>query len=148
MKKTQEISIMVVDDDNLDIENIHRAFLKNNMINPLCVAYDGVDAWEKLTGENGVEQLSPLPKIMVLDINMPRMNGLELLGKMRANDILKSMMVFILTTSDDDKDIIKPHNLNVAGYLLKPVLFKDFMNNMVAMERYWLLIEYPGSVVQ
>ena len=72
-------SILLIDDDGIDREAIARAFKHSAIKNPLFTAFDGVDALEKLRGENGQEQLSPLPKIILLDINMPRMNGLDMI---------------------------------------------------------------------
>lgn len=134
------VSILVAEDDEVDVMNIKRAFKKNNMKNPVHYAKNGIEAWEILTkssNEGGIAK----PKVLLLDINMPKMNGLELLEKIRANDELKSLSVFMLTTSDDDNDKFRAHNLNVAGYIIKPVNFEKFVAAVATLNNYWALTE-------
>ncbi len=115
--------IILVEDDDIDRMVVTRAFAKNNIKNPLHIARDGEEALEMLKGLNGKEKLDPLPKIMLLDINMPRMNGLELLREIRHDEELQTISVFMLTTSKDDQDRLEAYKNNVAGYIIKPVSF-------------------------
>ena len=93
-----DLSILLVEDDEVDIKNLKRAFKKVNIGNPLFVARDGVEALEMLRA-NGEDRLQPRPKIVLLDINMPRMNGIECLTEIRKDPALHALSVFIMTTS-------------------------------------------------
>ena len=104
MNFTADISILLVEDDEVDIMNIKRAFKKNQIPNPLFVANNGLEALDMLLGDNGAIKIEPTPKIILLDINMPKMNGIEFLSKLREISTLKSISVFVMTTSNEDKD--------------------------------------------
>jgi CheY-like chemotaxis protein len=143
---TQEeklLNILLVEDDSVDVMNVQRAFKKNNITNPLHIAFNGVEALNMLRGTNGKPKLNPTPRIILLDINMPKMNGLEFLREMRMDPELKSISVFVMTTSNDDQDKIEAYNLNVAGYILKPLSFEKFVNAVAVLSSYWKLCEQP-----
>lgn len=142
MKETKLVNILVAEDDEVDVMNIQRAFKKNNMSNPVYYAKNGLEAWEMLKGIGGHPSIVPSPKVVLLDINMPKMNGLELLEKIRADEELKSLSVFMLTTSDDDTDKWRAQNLNVAGYIIKPVNFEKFVSAVATLNKYWQLTEF------
>jgi len=127
---------LLVEDDEVDVMNVKRAFSKNNIKNPLFIAGNGVEALEML--ENNIV---PLPKIIILDINMPKMNGIEFLKVMRADEKLKNISVFVMTTSNEDSDKIKAYNLNVAGYILKPLSFEKFLSSVATLKNFWQLCE-------
>ena len=137
------VTIMLVEDDEIDIKNVQRAFAKNNIANPLVVAHDGVEGLDMLRGTNGYAKVNPLPRIILLDINMPKMNGIEFLEAIRADEKLKAISVFVMTTSNDEKDKINAYNYNVAGYILKPVNFEIFLNAFSILDTYWKLCELP-----
>lgn len=138
------LNVLLVEDDEVDVMNVKRAFRRNNITNPLYVASNGLEALKILRGENGSYPKIPQQRrIILLDLNMPRMGGLEFLHELRADYSLKSIPVIILTTSDEDKDRIEAYNLNVAGYLLKPVKFTQFAEAMVTLNKYWSLCEIP-----
>lgn len=140
MKEREEmINVLLVEDDEVDVMNVRRAFEKNNITNPLWVASDGVEALELL--EEGEVPLNRL--LVLLDLNMPRMGGIELLREIRARDDLRHLPVVVLTTSDDERDRIEAYNLNVAGYLVKPVTFLSFVEAMATLNKYWTLVELP-----
>ena len=80
---------------------------------------------------------------MLLDLNMPRMNGIEFLRELRADPDLHSTVVVVLTTSDEERDKVEAYNLNVAGYLVKPVTFVSFVETMATLNKYWTLVELP-----
>jgi CheY-like chemotaxis protein len=133
------LNILLVEDDQVDVMNVKRAFDKNRIGNPLYVAEDGIRALETLRS-------SAMPRerrIVLLDLNMPRMNGIEFLKELRADPDLHMTPVVVLTTSDDERDKINAYNLNVAGYLLKPVTFANFVEVMAALNKYWTLVEFP-----
>ena len=133
------LNILLVEDDEVDVMNVRRAFDRNNVSNPLFVAGNGLEALELLRGNT-------IPKerrLILLDLNMPKMNGIEFLQTLRADPELSSTPVVVLTTSNDDQDKIDAYNLNVAGYLLKPVTFSNFCERMTTLNKYWALVEMP-----
>lgn len=133
------LNILLVEDDEIDIMNVQRAFRKNNITNPLFIARNGLEALEMLQQEK-----VPLPHIVILDINMPKMNGLEFLQAVRKDDNLKHLNVFVMTTSNDDNDKINAYNLNVAGYILKPLSFEKFIASVATLNSYWKLCQRPS----
>lgn len=137
------IHIMLVEDDEVDVLSIQRTFKKNKIANPLHVATNGWEALNKLCGWNGEKKLDPLPKIILLDINMPKMNGIEFLKILRADPELKSTLVFVLTSSNNERDIIAAYDFNVAGYILKPLQFADFTQSVSILNLFWALVEFP-----
>jgi CheY-like chemotaxis protein len=130
------VNILLVEDDEVDVMNVKRAFAKNNIKNELFVAGNGVEALEMLNSA-----IVPLPKIIILDINMPKMNGIEFLKIMRADDKFKNISVFVMTTSNEDSDKINAYNLNVAGYILKPLSFEKFLSSVATLKNFWQLCE-------
>ena len=133
------LNIFLVEDDDVDVMNVKRAFAQNNIRNPLFVAHDGVEALEKLRSR----EIPKERRIVLLDLNMPRMNGIEFLRVVRNDPALCSMTVVVLTTSKNEQDRIDAYNLNVAGYLVKPVTFAKFCDVMVTLNKYWSLVEFP-----
>ena len=133
------LNILLIEDDQVDVMNVQRAFDRNRIANPLFVAPDGVEGLRMLrAGEVPRER-----RIILLDLNMPRMNGIEFLKELRSDPALSHTPVVVLTTSDDERDKINAYNLNVAGYLLKPVTFVNFVEVMAALNKYWTLVELP-----
>jgi CheY-like chemotaxis protein len=133
------LNILLVDDDDIDVMTVQRAFRKNNLANQLNVAGDGIDALRMLrSGEVPLDN-----RIILLDINMPRMDGIEFLRELRADPALASTTVVVLTTSNEDRDRIQAYELNVAGYLLKPVTFESFVESMATLNKYWTQMEFP-----
>lgn len=138
---TQSIKVLLVEDDEVDIMNVQRAFKKNNINNPLFIARDGLEALEMLR-ENGDKQLTT-PPVILLDINMPKMGGLEFLKVLRNDPKLKSISVFVMSTSNEENDKISAYGLNVAGYIVKPLSFDSFVNSVSILNHYWHLCEQP-----
>jgi len=138
------INILLVEDDEVDVMNVRRAFKKYKITNPLYVAGNGIEALNMLRSQDGQQpQVPESRRLILLDLNMPKMNGLEFLHAIRQDEILKRSPVIVLTTSDEDRDRIEAYNLNVAGYILKPVTFINFAEVMVALNKYWALCEMP-----
>jgi CheY-like chemotaxis protein len=140
MNQEKILHILLVDDDEVDVMNVQRAFKKNNIANPLYVARNGLEALEMLRGQNGAA-IPTERRLILLDLNMPKMNGLEFLRELRADPQLRSLTVVVLTTSDDDRDKVEAYELNVAGYILKPVTFTAFVEAMAALNKYWTISE-------
>jgi CheY-like chemotaxis protein len=137
------VNILLVEDDSVDVMNVERAFRKNNIHNPLFHAKNGLLALDLLRGTNGKTCISPRPQIILLDLNMPQMNGIEFLKELRKDEDLKSISVFVMTTSNDERDRFEAYNLNVAGYILKPVSFEKFVDAVSILNSYWKLCEQP-----
>ena len=135
---TRELHILLVDDDDVDVMNVQRAFEKSRITNPVHVANNGIEALELL--RNGT--VGPR-RLVLLDLNMPRMNGIEFLREVRADGQLLNTSVVVLTTSNEERDKVEAYKLNVAGYLLKPVTFASFVDVMAALNKYWTLVEMP-----
>ena len=138
MPTSREVNILVVEDDEIDVKALLMAFKKLKIANPVTVAKDGIEGWEAL-------QSLARPYLLILDINMPRMNGIELLEKIRATEKYHDSIVFVLTTSTDDKDKFEAYNLNVAGYMLKSDMGTSFIRAIEMVEQYWKVVEFPGS---
>jgi CheY-like chemotaxis protein len=139
MNGDRMLNILLVEDDEVDVLNVRRAFQKNHIANPLFVARDGVEALEQLRGG----AVPAERRIVLLDLNMPRMNGIEFLRELRRDPRLAPTPVVVLTTSNDERDKVDAYDLNVAGYLVKPVTFANFCEVMAALNKYWTLVEMP-----
>lgn len=142
MMQTLMLNILLVEDDEVDVMTVQRAFKKGNITNPLYIAGNGIEALKMLRGEPG--QASTVPadrRIILLDLNMPKMNGLEFLQELRADLTIRHIPVVVLTTSNEEQDRVQAYNLNVAGYILKPITFGNFVELMVTLNKYWTLCE-------
>lgn len=139
MNDQKVLNILLVEDDEVDVMNVRRAFKKNNISNPLHVAGNGLEALDML--RSGA--IPGARRLVLLDLNMPKMNGIEFLRALRADPDLASTPVVVLTTSDDERDRVEAYNLNVAGYILKPVTFGNFVDAMATLNKYWTLVEMP-----
>lgn len=133
------LNILLVEDDAVDVMNVQRAFEQAHIENPLFIASDGVEALELLRRSS----IPPDRRLILLDLNLPRMNGIEFLRELRDDPTLRTIPVVVLTTSADDRDKTAAFDLHVAGYLLKPVGFKSFVDLMSAVDRYWSRAEMP-----
>jgi CheY-like chemotaxis protein len=133
------LNILLVEDDDVDVMNVRRAFQKNHITNPLFVATNGLEALAQLRGG----EIPRDRRLVLLDLNMPQMNGIEFLRELRKDPELRLTPVVVLTTSNDDRDRIEAYDLNVAGYLLKPVTFGNFCELMTTLNKYWALVELP-----
>ncbi|MBF2025745.1 MAG: response regulator [Oscillatoriales cyanobacterium C42_A2020_001] len=144
MRDTQTINVLLVEDDEVDVMNVKRAFKKNQINNPLHVAANGVQALEMLRGDGSVTPTIPSSRcVIILDLNMPKMGGLEFLQELRSDPILRFLPVVVLTTSDQQEDRRQAYEYNVAGYLIKPVTFAAFSNLIAVLNQYWMLNEMP-----
>lgn len=140
MTKKEIPSILLVEDDEVDIMNVKRAFKKNNIENPLHIAMNGLEALELLRRDDWGPS-NPRPKVIISDINMPKMNGIEFIQEVRKDSSLKSLTVFVMTTSSEDSDKIDAYNLNVAGYIVKPMSFAKFVSAVGTLNEFWNLCE-------
>jgi len=116
--------ILLVEDDELDVISVERSLKKLNEEYILYTAYNGIEALEILRGTNG-KKIDPLPDVILLDLNMPKMNGVEFLKALREDEKLKDIKVFIMTTSGEEADRKATENLGISGYLIKPLNFNN-----------------------
>lgn len=135
-------SILLVDDDDLDVELVERSFRKYKLMNSIVHAPNGADALRILRGESRHPTL-PKPYLILLDINMPRMNGLEFLTELRNDPSIAMSVVFMLTTSDRPQDREEAYACHVAGYILKQNCGQDFINAIRLIENYQTLVVLP-----
>jgi CheY-like chemotaxis protein len=137
------LHILLVEDDELDVMNVQRAFKKNNITNPLYVAGNGIEALEMLRGQGDGPHVPNHRRLVLLDLNMPRMGGIEFLHELRNDPDLAPTTVIVLTTSDEERDKVEAYKLNVAGYILKPVTLQAFIEIMATLNKYWTVSELP-----
>lgn len=132
------VNILLVEDDEVDVMNVKRAFKKGNVSNPLFVANNGIEALDLLENNKMAN-----PRIILLDLNMPKMGGIEFLEVLRKKEEFKNISVFVMTTSNEESDKIDAYNLNVAGYILKPLSMDRFIEAVSILNNYWKLCEFP-----
>jgi CheY-like chemotaxis protein len=137
---SKPLNILLVDDDDGDAKAVQRAFQKARIANPLIRAVDGMEALDMLKGANGKAK-PPTPFMLLVDLNMPRMNGIQLVKTLREDDDLRKSIVFMLTTSKREK--VAAYNLNVAGYIVKETAGQDFLKLVGLVDCYWRIVEMP-----
>jgi CheY-like chemotaxis protein len=128
----------LVEDDRVDVMTVQRALKEIRVTNPVEVAGNGEEALKFLNNTT-----NPKPGIILLDLNMPKMNGIEFLKRAKQDDRLKKIPVVVLTTSKDEQDKVESFNLGVAGYMIKPVDYRKFVEVIKAIDMYWTLSELP-----
>jgi CheY-like chemotaxis protein len=139
---TTPIKILLVEDDDGDAKSVQRAFKSARILNTMVRAVDGIDALDVMRGSNGRQKLAP-PYVLLVDMNMPRMNGIELVETLRQDEELRASIVFVLTTSKRDEDKLASYNLNVAGYIVKERAGEHFKNLVDLIQGYWNIVELP-----
>jgi len=142
--ETEPVNILLVEDDDFEAAAVRRAFQKARVSNMITRATDGEDALAIL--ENRHPEVSVKgPLIALIDLNMPRMGGLELIRKIRANPRLSNLVCFVLTTSSDEADIESAYSEHVAGYIVKETAGQDFARVLNLMSDYWLTVQMPRT---
>jgi CheY-like chemotaxis protein len=144
MLEPNKVQLLHVEDDDLCLMGLNRAFKAAKIANPVSFAHDGIDALEMLRGTNGRPRL-PRPFLVLLDLNMPRMDGIEFLKELRKDDDLKKSIVFIMSTSDTDEDKVNAYELGVAGYILKSNPAGAFLEATALLDTYWRVVEFPAD---
>ncbi|MBI5190362.1 MAG: response regulator [Nitrospirae bacterium] len=140
--------ILLVEDNPDDVELTLRALKKNNILNEVVVARDGVEAVDYVFGTGSYEgrDISELPMIVLLDLKLPRMDGIEVLKMLRENEATKMLPVIILTSSKEESDLIKGYSLGCNSYIRKPVDFTQFSDTVRQIGLYWLLLNVPPTM--
>jgi CheY-like chemotaxis protein len=140
----QIIHFLLVEDDEIDAEAVIRAFRHRHPPDRFVHVRDGVEAFYALRGEQGYRRI-PYPFVILLDLNLPRMNGLEFLQQLRQDSELRHSIVFILTTSNRAEDVRAAYQEQVAGYILKATAGQNFTNLVDLLDMYWRVIEFPPA---
>jgi CheY-like chemotaxis protein len=134
------ITILHVEDDEVDAMVVQRALKKTGYDYQLFHARNGLEALDLLRGTNGRDKLTKRPLVILLDLNMPQMNGHEFLSELRADPELCLIPVYVLTTSSDENDMLQAYRRNVAGYIIKPVNLELYNEAIHTLFKYWSLI--------
>jgi two-component system response regulator len=135
----KEKTILLVEDNPDDVTLTIRALKKNHLLNDVVVARDGAEALDLLFGKGNTPPMA-LPELILLDINLPKISGLEVLERIRANERTRLLPVVVLTTSDEDRDRIESYRLGANSYISKPVEFEEFSTAVKQLGIYWLAI--------
>jgi two-component system response regulator len=141
----EAVEILLVDDNLNDVELMIRALKKINLANKVVHLKDGVEGIDFLFGKGkySSRNINNKPKVVLLDLKMPRMDGLEVLEKVKANEHTKSIPIVILTSSKEDPDVRRAYELGVSSYIVKPVDFNNFSKAVAELGFYWLLLNEP-----
>ncbi len=137
---TKPVSILLAEDDDVDAEGVERAFRKRKILNQIYRAHDGVEALTMMR-----EGSIPSPYIVLVDLRMPRLDGIEFLNAIREDANLKQTVVFVLTTSEADEDKTAAYGANIAGYIVKQRAADGFLEVTEMLQRYWRVVELPAS---
>ena len=132
--------ILLVEDNSDDVALTQRALKSHNITNEVIVARDGVQALEYLFGKDGASGPEELPAVVLLDLKLPRLNGMEVLQRIRADERTKALPVVILTSSDEERDVVDGYSLGANSYVRKPVDFVEFTQAAKQLGLYWLLM--------
>jgi CheY-like chemotaxis protein len=136
--------ILLVDDSARDVELVLAALKRNNFANEVVIARDGAEALDYLYRRgNFAAQPAPLPIVMLLDLKMPRVDGLEVLRQVKSDERLKSIPVVMLTSSREEADLVKSYELGVNAYVVKPVGFQQFVDAIRQTGYFWAVINEP-----
>ncbi|MDP3879494.1 MAG: response regulator [Dehalococcoidales bacterium] len=138
--------ILLVEDNPKDVELTKRALLQSNISNGLMVVEDGVEALKYFFGEDGKSgcAFEDLPVVVLLDLKLPRVDGLEVLRRLRASEKTKLMPVVVLTSSNEEKDIVASYDLGANSFVRKPVKFSEFAEAIRHLGLYWLILNQPA----
>ncbi len=137
-----QATFLLVEDDDVELMILKRSLKKLKIANPVIVAHDGIEALSILRGEGDLGSIQK-PYIILLDLNMPRMNGIEFLDEIRKDPKLCRAVVFVLTTSNAEQDKVKAYDKHVAGYIVKSNAGESFMDALDMLDRYWRVVELP-----
>ena len=142
---TKKIEILYIEDNPNDIELTLHAFKKNHLANDIHVARDGEEALDFLFGKDrkGEGDLNNTPRVILLDLKLPKVDGLEVLRTLKSDSRTKMIPVVVLTSSREEKDIVESYRLGVNSYIVKPVDFEKFIEAVKTLGLYWLLINQP-----
>ena len=145
MEKSGAVEILLVEDNPLDVELTIRALTKNNLANKIHVVGDGEEALDFIfgTGEYAERNVNNIPKVIFLDLKLPKVDGLEVLRRVKADEKTKIIPIVVLTSSTEERDRLESYNLGVNSFINKPVEFEKFAKAVVDLGMYWILVNKP-----
>ncbi|MCI0394526.1 MAG: response regulator [Chloroflexi bacterium] len=145
MSKTAEIEILLVEDNPNDVELTLRALKKHNLANWVVVVRDGVEALDYLfaTGSFAYRRGEPNPRVVFLDLKLPRVNGIEVLRRLRADERTRTLPIVVMTASEEERDIVEAYQLAVNSYVVKPMDFEQFARVIASLGYYWVAVNLP-----
>ena len=145
MMNNDEVEIMLVEDNPDDAALTIRALKKQNIANKLIHLKDGVEALDFIYGKGNYagRNIQITPKVILLDLKMPKVNGMEVLEKLKSDETTKSIPIVMLTSSAEDPDIEKCYQLGANSYIVKPVEFEEFTKAVASLGMYWMLLNKP-----
>ena len=138
----KEVSIVLVEDDEVDAKSVERALTKLKIVNPYYHTRNGLEALELLTGNDHQKPL-PKPYLVILDLNMPLMGGIEFLQALRKDPEIEDTIVFVLTTSSADEDRVAAYKEHIAGYIVKSDMVNGFTDVIELLDSYWRIVVFP-----
>jgi CheY-like chemotaxis protein len=143
--QTEDVEILLVEDNRSDAELCTMALQERNLANKLVWVKDGAEALEFLfaTGAYAGRKVENRPKVVLLDLRLPKVDGLEVLRRLKADERTKRIPVVVVTSSKEDRDIVASYDLGVNSYISKPVDFDEFSKTVTELGLYWLLINKP-----
>jgi CheY-like chemotaxis protein len=145
MEHLKEIEILLVEDNPNDVELALRALKKHNLANKVHVVKDGAEALEYIfgTGDYASRDVNNKPRVVFLDLKLPKVDGLEVLRRIKSDERTKVIPIVVLTSSTEERDIIESYQLGVNSYIVKPIDFDKFMDAVSELGLYWLLLNQP-----
>ncbi|MFZ4774089.1 MAG: response regulator [Terrimicrobiaceae bacterium] len=147
MNQSTPIEILLVEDNLEDLELAQRALRKANLTNRIHVARDGAEALDFIfcEGEHATRKITDSPKVILLDLKLPKVDGLEVLKRMKADPRTCLIPVVVLTSSKEQNDVVESYRLGVNSYIVKPVNFETFSEAVQQLGMYWLLLNHPPN---
>ncbi|MBU1101832.1 MAG: response regulator [Bacteroidetes bacterium] len=140
MLQTKIVDILLIEDSPTDIELTVRALKKNHISNEIHVISDGAEALEYIFGSETKARMNNNPKVIILDLKLPKVDGLEILKRLKGDENTKIIPVVVMTSSKEERDIVESYKLGVNSYIVKPVDFDKFVNSVNELGMYWVLL--------
>lgn len=140
---SEPFPILLVEDNPADVELTLRAFKRRKLTNPIAVARDGEEALDYVHRRGAFADNAPIPGVILLDLRLPKVDGLEVLRGIKSHPVYRNVLVVVLTTSSEDQDIKKSYELGAASYIVKPVEFEKFLEVVERIDLYWILTNVP-----
>lgn len=139
------VEILLVEDNPTDAELCIRALKKNNLANRLVWVKDGAEALDFIfaTGKYAGRDMAEVPRVILLDLRLPKVDGIEVLRKVKSEEMTKTIPVVVLTSSKEDRDVVESYKYGVNSYISKPVEFDEFADTVTHLGMYWLLLNRP-----
>ena len=148
MNSVEQTEVLLAEDNPADVELILRAFEKHKLVNKVYVAKDGAEALDFVfcTGAYAARDIRRPPKVVILDLKLPKVNGKEVLKRIKSDERTKIIPVVIMTASQEESDVFESYNLGVNSYIVKPVDFEKFADTIRELGMYWVFINKPPVI--